>query len=399
MPKKLDSCVSKLIEKGTPEKSAWAICRRSMDMCEQGEAEEVMMSRAEEMAEKEKQYSMDTFDLAGIEVFAAGTWNGDKYSVKDLDDMVAAFAETKEKIKPFVKIGHGDEQGLLRSDEMPAAGWVTDLYRSGNKLLANFSKVPKKIYDLIRAGAYRTVSSEIYWDIEVLGKKFRRMLKAVALLGSEMPAVTDLNDIMSLYSLDGNGYGFAGLEPKTYAIKKNDLAKENHMDELEKLKAALAESDKKYAEATAQLKEAQAKLVKAEAEGNANSERIKHLSSEMESLRLESKKANINARIDKLIVDGKVLPAQRADLFSILMGGGTEKKYSVGEKQYESMEEAMFAFIGAGPKIAPPTEEGTQIGRKESNDLNSKAKEYAEKHKVSLKDAMIVISRETGQAA
>jgi len=263
MPAALEACVAKIMDKGMSEASAWAICKKSMNLSQKGESEESMMTRALEFAEKEKKYAMETFEIANVEVFAVGIWNGDKYTIRDLDDMVSTFKETSEKIKPFVKIGHGDEQTLLRSDEMPAAGWISDLYRTGNKLFANFSKVPKKIYDLIRAGAYRTVSSEIYWDIEVLGKKFRRMLKAVALLGSEMPAVTDLNDIMALYAQAAGDGGFKlSMEPKMYTISKSDLSKEAQMEELEKAKADLAASHKLLEESAAKLKEYEEKLAK-----------------------------------------------------------------------------------------------------------------------------------------
>ena len=126
---------------------------------------------------------------------------------------------------------------------------------------------------------------------------------------------------------------------------------------------------------------------------------MKKLSKQIEDLQAENRKASINVKIDKLIAEGKVLPSQRADLFTILIGGNAEKKYSVGKETFDSMEEAMFAFIGAGPKIAPATEESTEVGRKESKDLDAKAKDYAEKNKVSYKEALQSISRETGQAA
>lgn len=400
MPKIIDMAVEKIMQKGLEKDQALRLARNSMSTAKEGLTDEEFIAAVEKLAEEEKRYAMETFEIANVEVFAAGTWNGDTYTTRDLDDMVKTFKETSEKIKPFVKIGHGDEQSLLRADEMPAAGWVTDLYRSGDKLFANFSRVPKKIYDLIRAGAYRTVSSEIYWDIEVLGKKFRRMLKAVALLGSEMPAVTDLNDIMALYTRDSAGGGFkVSTEPKFYSISKTDLSQEGSMNDLEKAQAALTESNKKLEEASAKLKEYEEKLAKATGDKTATEAELKKLSTEVEALKAENRKVAINSRIDKLISDGKVLPAQRTDLFNILVGGSAEKKYSVGEKQYDTMEAAMFAFIESGPKIAPPTTETTETGKRESNDLDSRAKDYAEKHKVSYKDALTAISRETGAKA
>ena len=61
--------------------------------------------------------------------------------------------------------------------------------------MANFLKVPKKIYDVIKAGAYKHISSEIYLDYPKVGK----VLRAVALLGADIPAVKGLDGVEALY--------------------------------------------------------------------------------------------------------------------------------------------------------------------------------------------------------
>lgn len=106
---------------------------------------------------------MLTTDINGVEIFSAGVWNGDKYSVADLDEMIRAFKETQGGYRPFIKLGHNDQQQLLQADGMPAAGYIGDVYREGDKLKANFTDVPKKIAELISVKAYRKVSCEIYW--------------------------------------------------------------------------------------------------------------------------------------------------------------------------------------------------------------------------------------------
>ena len=70
----------------------------------------------------------------------------------------------------------------------------------GSKLVADFVDIPREIYQLIQNKAYRKVSCEIYNDIQIGEKKHRKFLGAVALLGSEMPAVRSLKDILSQYS-------------------------------------------------------------------------------------------------------------------------------------------------------------------------------------------------------
>lgn len=141
-----------------------------------------------------------TVDILGVEVFATGTHNGDTYDVPDLELMVNA-AE-KVGFEAPLKLGHmedSDTAALLKKEGMPAFGWVRNLRVQGKKLLADFMEVPKRLGDLIKKGAYRRVSAEIYWNFQKGKDVFPRVLKAVSLLGAEIPAVTDLAAVEALY--------------------------------------------------------------------------------------------------------------------------------------------------------------------------------------------------------
>ena len=146
---------------------------------------------------------METLTVFGVEIFSAGKWNGDTYTEEDLDAMVAAHNDLKSRLSPPVKLGHNDEQKLLAKDGFPAAGWIVNLYRQGKKLIADLTGIPKKIADLMRVGAYRKRSAEIFWDYEdpTTGKKYSRVLCGLALLGEELPAVSTLDDILALYGI------------------------------------------------------------------------------------------------------------------------------------------------------------------------------------------------------
>lgn len=174
---------------------------------------------------------MDTLSLDGVEIFAAGKWNGDEYSLDDLDSMVFAFDALGEHLKPPIKLGHNDEQRLLVADGLPSAGWISRLYRRGEKLLADIVEIPKKVADLIKAGAYRKRSAEIWWDYEdpATGETFPRVLCGLALLGADLPAVNTLDDILALYGGKHEGanlHAYIGeltvsdpsLHAETYAI-------------------------------------------------------------------------------------------------------------------------------------------------------------------------------------
>jgi hypothetical protein len=163
--------------------------------------------------------------LRGVEIFEVGTHNGDTYTRADLDAMVEA--STKVGFRPPIKLGHSDKQELLQQEGLPAAGWVTNLRRVGNKLVADLVDIPKKVFELIKKGLYDRVSAEIYWDyVTKGGMKYPKVLKAVALLGADIPAVTSLEALRKLLGEEGTAakvYTFGLVENRQiskYIIRK-----------------------------------------------------------------------------------------------------------------------------------------------------------------------------------
>ena len=150
-----------------------------------------------------------TITIPGVELFMSGTHNGDPYTLDDLNAMIRASGEVG--FTPPIKIGHmsDDDTGkLLKHEGLPAFGWIKNLRVQGQKLLGDLVEVPRRVADLIKAGAYRRLSAEIYWNFSQAGKTWPRVLKAVSLLGAEIPAVTSLRDIEALYTqkpIDGTG--------------------------------------------------------------------------------------------------------------------------------------------------------------------------------------------------
>ncbi|GAJ07422.1 unnamed protein product, partial [marine sediment metagenome] len=102
-----------------------------------------------------------TYELKDVEVFGKGTWKGVKITDKDIDDIVNNTNEIIDKLKPKVKLGHNDKQELLRKTGLPAGGWITKLKRAGDKILVDIKEVPRVLYQLIKNGAYKRISSEI----------------------------------------------------------------------------------------------------------------------------------------------------------------------------------------------------------------------------------------------
>jgi hypothetical protein len=169
---------------------------------------------------------LETSNINAVEIFSTGRWNSDVYTDADLDAMIEAF--DKVGFEPPVKAGHQDGQEkpgtMQRVFGVPALGYVSRVYRVGSKLLADLKDVPRKFADLIKAGSYKRISSEVYWSYkdEASGKTYPRVLKAVAFLGADIPALTNLRAIESLYKKTAAGllysYDDAGREFHAYEV-------------------------------------------------------------------------------------------------------------------------------------------------------------------------------------
>ena len=308
--------------------------------------------------------TIKTYDLDDVEIFEAGTWNGDKYTESDIDDIVASFTEIGAKLKPYVKLGH-KAQDLLAKDGLPSAGWITGLKRVGNKLVASIKNVPEKVYQLIQAKAYGRVSSEIFWNLKDGGKTYRRALKAVALLGAETPAVTSLDDFINLYT--ENDYDKLALcSYKEDSIMEIDVKK--YEMEIDGLNTKLKEYELQLSDKDKQLSEASDKIKQFEAEKTAAFTR------------------EVESYLDGAVKEGKISPAQKD-----IMAGLTSVE------SFEKIKE----FVSAQGAQIPMGEqsEHQEVDRTEMSDdekLDSAVKAYAKEHNVSYREAFTAVANEGG---
>lgn len=368
-------------------------------------------------------YALNTEDINGVEIFASGKWNGDEFTEDDLQGIANAFAETKNLLKPYLKIGHGDGQSLLANDEFPAAGWIENLRRYGNKLVADFKRVPKKIKELIEAGAYRRVSAEIFQNLTMNGKTYPLALKAVSILGGATPAVSTLKDILALYSADfESARAFTNAaEIKIYDLERSalksqteaNMAQEEVVKEMQDLQKKYDESQARIVSLEAELKttketdlekvkkdfvESEAKVQELNKKLEAETKRADESEGKIQKFALEKRQADVKLKVESLVKANKISPAQKDFAEKLLMG---EKKFSVNGKEIQSTEEAIVAFMEAGPELSLTQRSTSDAGRAvrgpqdELNvDLDIKAKKYAEENKTSYKEALITVSRE-----
>lgn len=198
--------------------------------------------------------ALPTVDIEGVAILAAGgpyygtgsPPEGDFFSKADLEQIAD---DTNRliglgELRPPSKLGHSDEQRLLNnsglpaSDEMPAAGWLTNFHVeevSGVwKLLADVKAVPAKLGQILASGGYRTRSVELsaVTRQDGSGERLDSVVTGLAWLGAKAPAVRSLDDIWNLY----------GDTDKTRSLATGDVVWEEEdgiMDLLSDLTAAI----------------------------------------------------------------------------------------------------------------------------------------------------------------
>lgn len=266
-----------------------------------------------------------------LEIFAAGTWspaNGGKITVEesDLDEMVAHFSDLRGSniVKPHLKLGHGDAQRWFgQKTGTPTLGWVDNVWREGQKLFANIVDVPEALLDMIRQRRYHNVSVEVFrpGEIEFKGKKLGHVLSAIAILGTEMPAVTDLAGLASAlfasqFSSD------LDQKPTEFTAERDRPAMFTQAQVDAAVHAATGIEAAKFT-STVDAHRAELQVMTARAD---TAERALAVNA------AEFAQREAAATVDQAIKDGKLMPAQK-DMALAFMGsisgkisfGGTEK--------------------------------------------------------------------------
>lgn len=187
-------------------------------------------------------------ELKGREIFAVGKWNNMEFTDADLVDIVDNFDNLKETHKVPLKFGHDADH----SDGQPAIGWISRVFKEGNKLFADFRDMPRVVFEAIKNKLYRTVSIELLFNVDSDGKKFNHVLDAVALLGADRPAVSTLADLDRLLATRTAFSGGHRVSFETTAGTGKKLKKDKGMDK-EEVQALIKEANQPLVDANAQL--------------------------------------------------------------------------------------------------------------------------------------------------
>lgn len=307
--------------------------------------------------------------IEGVEIFSTGTWNEEEVTDEHLQGMVKAFKENKNGLRPFLKLGHDENQKLLQEDGHPAAGWIDNLRVVGDKLVADFVDVPKNIYQLIKNKAYRSVSSEVFHNIKIGKKMYERMLAAVALLGADIPAVMNLKEILAQYKKNQGQVSFYAKNNivKCYSLNEVDKMSKEQIDELAELRKYKQDHELELAKAKKELELKQNELF-----------------------------------LNELTTKYKF--PKSAHKFALELLGEEKKVYSFeGEKKEFSKREVLENIISLTSAVSKFNLEGQT--QKDFNNTGKSEKEviaeinkYASEHKVSIGEATKAVYKQLEKA-
>lgn len=275
-----------------------------------------------------------TFNINDVEIFSVGKWNGDEYTEHDLDQMIEAFSQVG--FEPPLKLGHNKKQ----EDGQPKFGGIQAIRRNGAKLLADFFNIPLKLYEALQRKNFERVSSEIYWNYNSNGRVFPRVLKAVAFLGADIPAVTDLESIGNLYA-DKNNKDFRIYEfPKNFKKEgqtMTDLEK-TQAEQISKLEKENEEGSKKYTDHGKEID----RLKKENADKDKAKKAAEAKLSEQEA---KTKAANVDNFIKEMKGKGRILPKFERELKTLMSNiSDSEKLYCYTETDKDTGKETKHEF-------------------------------------------------------
>ncbi len=286
------------------------------------------------------------------EVFAVGKWNGINVEPSDLNEIVAAFKKLGDNHRVPLKLGHNKEQTI--TDGHPALGWVSDVWVEGSKLMAKFSDVPDVLMKAIEKKLYKNVSIELDAGVQWKQDFFKYVLSGVAILGADIPAVNVLADLTAYMKRGSADYSRKNTLTFTYVDQEKTMTDEATLkaaqDEAASLKAQLAT-----------------------------------IRTEQDTAKFTTAKNDLQAKLDGLVKDGVIIPAQREKFMA-----------GVTKDNIESFNFSVSAIAEGSPKKTTHSDEQAAAGKGKTEDstgklasdvLFSKAKKLAVEKSITFSQA------------
>lgn len=310
------------------------------------------------------QFKLETKEIKDVEILHTGKFKGKEYTEKDLDMFIDNF---KSKVsEPVLTIDHDESltKKVANEFKVVALGYVSDLRRMGNKLIADFKQVPKLIAELIEAGPLKQRSIEFFKTFrDAQGKLYNNVLTGVTFFGNGIPAVAGMSDLMNFFKTkipNGEQSDNVG----EYSDEKESINFKSMEDDMDNVTMTKAEyetllkfkTDAEKIQLKADDLEAQLETFKAsEADLKAKLEVANKVVDEFSKFKADTLKSEAEGYIDSQINAKKLLPKFREmKVADYIRFKSDEKALEMFKDEIESRENVIpenYKDKGATPSV------------------------------------------------
>lgn len=252
--------------------------------------------------------------LDNAEIFAAGKWNNMAFSEDDLDSIVRSFDALNLGGRVPLKLGHEGPDARKNPETQYAMGWVRRVWKEGKKIMADLD-VPAEVYKRIKEGYLKFVSVELLKDVRASTRTIPWVLDAVALLGSDQPAVGTLKDLQALtmhrdFEFDAR-VSFARAD---YTPFNQPIGDRKHMSDEKDNASAIAALQDKMLQLNSRLDESineNRELKRTNQELKQVQLRFERLQEDVNSGKVEAHRKELVNRLERAVKDEDITPSAR----------------------------------------------------------------------------------------
>lgn len=340
---------------------------------------------------------METHRIQNVEILAEGEWTsaqGNKVVVTEERMHELVRNRDLAGFEPPIKGGHTEDKGDV------ALGWAENLRVVGKspnaKLVADFEKVPTVVRDYMASGRVGHVSIEFFQDFKRGAEKLKGwVMKAVALLGAEMPAAKGLTPLHKMELTQGVDYSALEEFKVEFTAPKTEPSPEEDMETIKELQDKLAAQETAHKEAlgkvTKERDDLQAKVDEFEgAKPKPLTENEKVMKAELAELKEENRVQRVTSLTGKLkvpafrgMLEAFCELASKSDLDVVEFSDGDTK---VKESPMDAAEKFVEKINGMTATLfeeATASESEKEAGSEDAKDYSEasrKIKELAEAH-------------------
>lgn len=311
------------------------------------------------------------------EVFRPGFWNGKHLGPELVDQIIEAFGANKDQLKVPLRVGSHNELA-------PAGGWVTALKKVGDRLMAEFSDVPRVVGEAINRRLFKQVSIGIvHGHKDEKGKVWPSVLDHVAILGGRIPAVKGLADLPALFEPENPQGEIITLENEEYEEMDPKLLE----GQLTEAQAQNKDLRKQVTELTAERDDLKTKLAAAEktvgeqkTQLEAKEKEAKGLREKVTTFEVAAAKAEVEAVVDAAVKAGRLLPANKTSALAAGNALRAMENFSAADSPFSEWKKG----VETGPKILTFEEKARVEPEKDGQDkeLSEFERDFAEGEKL-----------------